>query len=127
MRTKCDECGGKIIKKKIEYCIFGVSLGKFTADVCEKCGETCFDENTSRKMTQIAKEKGLWNLETKTKVGKRIKEVVKRPMMSGLPHPSSLPWLMATRKEATPIVKVRNPTKSKVRSLFSVVVCGNRK
>jgi len=70
MRTKCDECGGKIIKKKIEYSIFGVSLGKFPAEVCEKCGETCFDENTSRKMTEIAKEKGLWNLETKTKVGK---------------------------------------------------------
>ena len=70
MRVKCDECGGKIIKKKIDYSIFGVSLGKFPAEVCEKCGEICFDENTSRKMTKIAKEKGLWNLETKTKVGK---------------------------------------------------------
>ena len=70
MRTKCDECGGKIIKKKIEYSLFGVSLGKFPAEVCEKCGEICFDENASRKMTEIAKEKGLWNLETKTRVGK---------------------------------------------------------
>ncbi len=70
MRTKCDECGGKIIKKKIDYSIFGVSLGKFPAEVCKKCGEICFDENTSRKMTEIAKEKNLWNLETKTKVGK---------------------------------------------------------
>ena len=70
MRAKCDECGGKIIKKKVDYSIFGVSLGKFPAEVCAKCGETCFDEDISRKMTEIAKEKGLWNLETKTKIGK---------------------------------------------------------
>jgi len=58
------------MKKKVDYSLFGVSLGKFPAEVCAKCGETCFDEETSRKMTKIAKEKGLWNLETKTKVGK---------------------------------------------------------
>ena len=70
MRTKCEECGGKIINKKIDYGIFGVNLGKFPAEVCTKCDEVCFDEDVSRKMTQIAKEKGLWNLETKTKIGK---------------------------------------------------------
>jgi len=70
MRIKCDECGGKIVKKKVDYSIFGVSLGKFPAEVCTKCNETCFDEETSRKMTKIAKERGLWNLETKTKIGK---------------------------------------------------------
>ncbi len=70
MRTRCDECNGKIVKKKVDYSIFGVSLGKFPAEVCTKCGETCFDEDTSRKMTKIAKKKGLWNLETKTKIGK---------------------------------------------------------
>jgi len=70
MRTKCDECSGKIIKKKVDYAIFGASLGKFQAEFCTKCGETCFDEDTSRKMTKIAKERGLWNLEIKTKIGK---------------------------------------------------------
>ena len=70
MREKCDECGGKIAKKNVDYSIFGVSLGKFPAEVCLKCGETCFDENTSREMTGIAKEKGLWNLEAKTRIGR---------------------------------------------------------
>ncbi|HLC64906.1 MAG TPA: hypothetical protein VJI46_02145 [Candidatus Nanoarchaeia archaeon] len=70
MRTKCEECGGKIAKKNVDYSIFGTSLGKFPAEVCSKCGETCFEEETSRKMTQIAKERGLWKLETKTKIGK---------------------------------------------------------
>lgn len=70
MRIKCDECGGKIVKKKVDYAIFGINLGKFPAEVCTKCGETCFAEETSRKMTKIAKERGLWNLETKTKIGK---------------------------------------------------------
>ena len=44
MRIKCDECGGKIVKKKVDYSVFGVSLGKFPAEVCAKCNETCFDD-----------------------------------------------------------------------------------
>jgi hypothetical protein len=35
-----------------------------------KCGEICYEEEISREMTRIAKEKGLWGLEAKTKVGK---------------------------------------------------------
>jgi hypothetical protein len=69
-RTKCEECGGKIIHKKADYSLYGVNLGKFPAEVCSKCGETCFSEETSRLMTKTAKQKGLWNLESKTKIGK---------------------------------------------------------
>ncbi len=69
-RIKCEECGGKIIHKKVDYSLYGVSLGKFPAEVCSKCKETCFTEETSRKMTKIAKQKNLWHLESRTKVGK---------------------------------------------------------
>jgi len=67
---KCDECNGKIIKKKVPYSIYGVKLGDFPAETCTKCGEILFTEETSRKMTQIAKKRGLWGLEAKTKIGK---------------------------------------------------------
>lgn len=70
IRTKCDECGGKIIKKKVPYEIYGIKIGIFPAEVCQKCGEICFDEDVSRKMTKITKEKGLWGLGVRTKVGK---------------------------------------------------------
>lgn len=69
-RTKCEECGGKIIHKKVDYSLHGVTLGKFPAEVCSKCGEVCFEEEVSKKMTKIAKKKGLWGLETRTKIGR---------------------------------------------------------
>jgi len=69
-RIKCDECQGKILHKKVPYELYGVKLGDFPAEVCGKCGEICFSEEVSRKMTQIAKEKGLWGLETRTTIGK---------------------------------------------------------
>ncbi|MBI4147849.1 hypothetical protein HY490_01015 [Candidatus Woesearchaeota archaeon] len=69
-RDKCDECGGKLSKKNVDYSLFGISLGSFPAEVCQKCGETCFEESVSKQITSRAKEKGLWGLSARTKVGK---------------------------------------------------------
>jgi hypothetical protein len=69
-QLKCSECGGKVIKKKVDFSMYGVSLGKFDAEVCSKCGEELFDEETSKKIDESAKKKGLWGLEAQTKVGK---------------------------------------------------------
>jgi len=65
----CWECGKKMRDKKVEYTLYGKMIGKFPAKVCEHCNETYFSEETSRKMTQIAKKKGLWGLQAKTKIG----------------------------------------------------------
>lgn len=67
--TTCWECGKEMIKKSVEYKLHGISIGKFPALVCEKCNETIFREETSRNITAIAKEKGLWGLQAKTKIG----------------------------------------------------------
>ncbi len=70
MKEKCYICEkGNLTKKRVDYKLYGVNIGKFNAEVCDKCGETFFDENTSKKMTEIAKKKGLWGLQTKTKIG----------------------------------------------------------
>ena len=70
MKEKCYICeSGNLTKKKVDYKLYGTNIGKFYAEVCDKCGEIFFDENTSKKMTEIAKKKGLWGLQTKTKVG----------------------------------------------------------
>ena len=69
-RKKCEECKGRIIKKYIEFSIYGVSLGKFIAEVCTKCGEEIFDEKTSEEIDKIAKQKGLWGLAKKVKIVK---------------------------------------------------------
>lgn len=67
-RKTCDECGGKIFHKNVLYELYGVKLGEFPAEVCKKCGEKVFTEETSRIMTTKAKEMGLFGLEARTKV-----------------------------------------------------------
>jgi len=69
-RQKCEECGGKIVKKIVEYNMYGSNLGKFPAEVCTKCDEEVFDEKTSEEIDKIAKEKGLWGLARKVKIVK---------------------------------------------------------
>lgn len=59
-RTKCEECGGKIIQKKVEFKLYDVIIGKYPAEVCTKCGETCFSEKTSNKIDEDVKKKGLF-------------------------------------------------------------------
>ena len=68
-RKICEECNGKIEYKKVDYKLLGISLGEFPAEVCTKCGETVFDEEVSEQIEEIAKEKGLWGLQAKTRVG----------------------------------------------------------
>ncbi|MAE13317.1 hypothetical protein CMO92_02020 [Candidatus Woesearchaeota archaeon] len=69
-RTRCEECNGKIIKKKIDFRLYGISLGLFPAEVCTQCGEEIFDEETSDKIDAVAKAKGLWGLGAETKISK---------------------------------------------------------
>ena len=70
MKEKCYMCEeGYLTKKKVDYKLYGVDIGNFNAEVCSKCGEVFFDEDTSKKMTEIAKKRGLWGLQAKTKIG----------------------------------------------------------
>ena len=71
MTEKCYTCEkGNLARKKVDFSIYGESLGKFPAEVCNNCGETFFDEKTSDLMDEIAKKTGLWGLESETTVGK---------------------------------------------------------
>lgn len=80
-RIKCEECGGKIIKKNVEFRLYDELVGLFSAEVCAKCGEEVFDEKTSDEIDKAAKEKGLWGLESKakiTEVGSSIAVVINK-------------------------------------------------
>lgn len=50
--------------------MFGVDLGELPAEVCEECGESFTNEETTRKIEEKAKEKGIWGLGAKTKINK---------------------------------------------------------
>ena len=68
--TKCYICEkGEVKKVKLPYSLYGEYLGDFEALKCGKCGEVFYSEETSRRMTQAAKEKGLWGLNAESKIG----------------------------------------------------------
>lgn len=68
--TKCYLCEKGVLRvREVPYAVYGEPVGKFKAEVCEVCGETFFDEGTSRKITAATKQKGLFGLGAKTKIG----------------------------------------------------------
>src|SRR3989344_8441887 len=69
-RTACEECGGRITNKEIDYVFLGENLGKFPAEVCNSCGEQVFDEEVTKKISQLAKKKKLWGLNARATVNK---------------------------------------------------------
>jgi len=68
---KCPICEKGILKKgKIKETMFGVYLGEFPAEICSKCNESFTDSNTTKKIEEIAKKKGIWGLGAITKITK---------------------------------------------------------
>lgn len=65
---KCPECVGEIKEKMLDYLLMGVNLGKFPTLVCSECGSQFYDDAVVDKIDKIAKKKGLWGLEHKTKL-----------------------------------------------------------
>lgn len=67
---KCVFCNGKLKNTIAEYKEFGVSLGRFNAKVCAKCGETFFEPATVDKIQAKSRQLGLFGLEEKVKIAK---------------------------------------------------------
>lgn len=66
---KCPICEkGTLRKKKVDYTVYGISLGKFPAQVCSSCNEEWFDEKTSENIQALEKERGLFGLSKKSKI-----------------------------------------------------------
>lgn len=69
MKYKCPLCNGKLESKTVAYEVAGIKLGDFTADVCERCGEKWFNEETAKRIEKLEKEKGLFGLSRETTIG----------------------------------------------------------
>ena len=66
---KCPVCEkGTLEEKEIDEYTFGIYLGKFQAEVCNKCNESFTDSATTRKIEETAKRKGIWGLGTIAKI-----------------------------------------------------------
>jgi YgiT-type zinc finger domain-containing protein len=68
MENKCVLCEGELKEKIVDYEVYGKTLGKFPAKVCEKCEEKWFDEETSRKIEEAEKKAGLFGLSREGKI-----------------------------------------------------------
>lgn len=66
----CYECEkGQLVRKNAEYEQYGLVIGKYPAEVCEKCGEVFFGGEAVEKIEQELKKRGLWGLGIKTQIG----------------------------------------------------------
>ncbi|MBI4182259.1 MAG: hypothetical protein HY520_04810 [Candidatus Aenigmarchaeota archaeon] len=54
---------------EVPYAYAGVPLGRFPAEVCQRCGETFFTEPGWLRIERLAREKGLWGAGSRVKVG----------------------------------------------------------
>ena len=71
VNMECPVCEkGTLKKAKIQESLFGVDLGEFSAEVCDSCGETFTDEETTKKIELAAKKKGIWALGRKTAIAR---------------------------------------------------------
>lgn len=66
----CPMCGGKMELKKVPYSSGNEKIGEFDAEMCSKCGEAFFLEESSRMIEQKAKELGVWGMGRKIAIGK---------------------------------------------------------
>ena len=69
--TRCPMCDkGDLKKGKYEEIMFGISLGQYDAEICDKCGEAFFSTEAMEQMEARAKELGVWGLAKNLKVVK---------------------------------------------------------
>ncbi|MDI6640552.1 MAG: YgiT-type zinc finger protein [Methanocellales archaeon] len=66
---KCPVCEkGNLKEGKVEEEMFGTSLGRYRAEICDRCGESFVDEETMRAIEQKARQLGIWGLAKKIKI-----------------------------------------------------------
>ncbi len=66
---KCYMCGeGKLENKTVAHKLYGITIGKYPAEACNKCSEIFYDERTSDRIEADTKAKGLYGLSAKAKI-----------------------------------------------------------
>ncbi len=67
---KCVFCDGTLKESNVEHKEHGISLGKFKAKVCMKCGESFFEPEVVDKIQTKSKKLGLFGLKANVKIAK---------------------------------------------------------
>lgn len=56
-------------QQEVPFSLHGEHLGNFPAEVCQNCGEKVFNEAVGDQIDILAQQRGLWNLNSTTKIG----------------------------------------------------------
>ncbi|MDI6737119.1 MAG: AbrB/MazE/SpoVT family DNA-binding domain-containing protein [Nanoarchaeota archaeon] len=67
---KCISCGGEMKEKLVEHKELGISLGKFPAMSCSKCGEKYYDSSAVDRIQAASKKAGLFGIAGRVKAAK---------------------------------------------------------
>ena len=79
MIEKCPDCEqGHLRLKRVPEEMFGIVLGTYEAEVCDHCGGVFFTARSVDKISERAKELGLWGLASKVKVARSGNSIVVR-------------------------------------------------
>lgn len=97
MDNKCALCNSNLSNKLVDYTIYGKSIGKFPALVCNSCGEQWFSEETARKIEEKEKKLSLFGLSRETKVSYSGNSLIIR-------IPKELAKFMNLKKETNVII-----------------------
>jgi len=104
MKDKCILCKGELKKKIVDYEIYGKSIGKFPALVCNSCNEQWFEESTAKRIEEVEKNTGIFGLSVETKIGYSGNSLIIR-------IPKELAKFMNLKKETRVILYPENKEK----------------
>ncbi|MCG2826941.1 MAG: YgiT-type zinc finger protein [Thermoplasmatales archaeon] len=66
---KCPLCDkGRLVRKKSPFMYGDIYFDKYDSDVCSKCGEVIFTEESALEIEKKAKKLGIWGMEKKSKI-----------------------------------------------------------
>jgi len=55
----CWNCNGRMKDQKIDYFLYEIKIGTVPAKVCKKYNEAYYTEEIAKKISKVAKRKGL--------------------------------------------------------------------
>lgn len=79
MMKKCPVCEEGVLRTgTIDEEMFGVPLGRYDAEICDKCSESFLSQDAMILIEEKAKKLGIWGLAKKVKVSKSGNSIIVR-------------------------------------------------
>ena len=84
MTSRCPACGkGTLRPGAIHEEMFGVDLGTYPGEICDRCGESFQSSENMGKIAERAKELGIWGLASKKS---RLRDLATRLLCESPPR-----------------------------------------